>query len=147
MRVLFHDPELCIACRQCEEVCSETFFRQVDAEKSKIRIHDAQDGLPVAAFCNQCGECIDVCPTEALHRGKRGVVRIDRELCVGCLACVGFCPSLVMFWHPDETVPFKCISCGMCVQECPEGALEVVDVDDVPEPAEPYDPAQPDEAA
>lgn len=138
MRILSHDPELCIACRTCEEVCAETFFREVNAEKSKIRIYDDTDGPPVAAFCNQCGECLSVCPTTALYRDKRGVVRVRRELCVGCLACVGFCPTQVMFWHPDEIVPFKCISCGVCAQECPEGALEVIEIDEVPAPEEPY---------
>jgi ferredoxin len=27
MRVLSYDPELCVACRTCEEVCSETFYK------------------------------------------------------------------------------------------------------------------------
>ena len=138
MRVLFHDPELCTACRTCEDVCSDTFYRQKDAEKSKIRIHNEGGGLPAASFCNQCGECIDVCPTVALYRDKRGVVRLQRELCVGCLTCVGFCPTAVMFWHADEMYPFKCVSCGMCERECPEGALTTVEVDEVPAPAEPY---------
>jgi len=138
MRILVHDPELCVACGTCEEVCSETFFREIDVEKSKIRIHNEGDGLPSASFCNQCGECISVCPTVAIYRDKRGVVRIDRELCVGCLTCVGFCPSLVMYWHPDETIPHKCLSCGICARECPEDALEIVEVEEAPAPAEPY---------
>ena len=139
MRVLFYDPELCVACRTCEEACSETFFREVNVEKSKIRIHDEGDGPSTASFCNQCGECIDICPTGALHRDRRGVVRLKRDLCVSCLACVGFCPSAVMFWHTDETVPFKCISCGVCARECPEDALEIVEVEEAPAPAEPYE--------
>ncbi len=138
MRILSYDPELCIACHLCEDVCSETFFREVNAEKSKIRIHDEGEGPPVASFCNQCGECVSVCPTRAIYRDKRGVVRIRQELCVGCLACVGFCPSLVMFRHPDQTIPFKCISCGLCVEDCPEDALQIIEVDEPPAPAEPY---------
>jgi Fe-S-cluster-containing hydrogenase component 2 len=138
MRVLFHDPELCIACHTCENVCSETFYREVNAEKSKIRIHDEGDDLPVGSACNQCGECITICPTEALSRDRRGVVQVDRELCVKCLACVGFCPSHVMFWHVEEAYPFKCISCGICVRECPEDALEVAEVEEAPAPVEPY---------
>ncbi len=129
MRVLSYDRELCTACGTCEEVCSETFFREVDAEKSKIRIRGTEDA-PRAAFCNQCGECIDACPTVALYRDKRGIVRLRQELCVGCLSCVGFCPYAVMFWHPDELVPFKCIACGICARECPEGALDMVEVDE-----------------
>jgi Fe-S-cluster-containing hydrogenase component 2 len=135
MRFLSSDPELCVACRTCEEVCSETFFNAVGAEKSRIRIYCA-DGSARAAFCNQCGECIHVCPIAALYGDRRGVVRLRLELCVGCLSCVGFCPYSVMYWHADESVPFKCISCGICARDCPEGALEIVEVE------EPLPPAQ-----
>jgi Fe-S-cluster-containing hydrogenase component 2 len=123
MRVLSYDAELCTACQTCEEVCSNTFFREVDAEKSKIRIRGNEDA-PRAEFCNQCGECIDVCPTKALYRDKRGIVRLRRELCVGCLGCVGFCPYAV------QLVPHKCIACGICARECPEEALDMVEVEE-----------------
>lgn len=72
--------------------------------------------------CNQCGECIEVCPTEAIYRAKNGVVRIDKEKCLGCYSCVGFCPT-VMFFHKDVQEPFKCVACGMCAKECPTGAV------------------------
>lgn len=129
MRVLSYNVELCTACHICEEVCSDTFFKQGDADRSKIRIYGDEDA-PRAEFCNQCGECIDVCPTKAIYRDRRGVVQVRPELCVGCLSCVGFCPYEVMFWHADEIVPFKCISCGICASECPEGALEMLDVEE-----------------
>jgi len=136
MKVLSYDPELCVGCYICEEVCSYTWFKVADAEKSSIRIHDAdQDvdpgqpapGLLSAVFCNQCGECIDVCPTEALSRDRRGIVRLRKKLCVGCLSCVGFCPYQAMCYHRDQAEPFKCVACGKCVQECPAEALAIVD--------------------
>lgn len=130
MRVLSYDAELCVGCHVCEEVCSETFFKETNEEKSKIRIHADAESLPRADFCNQCGDCIDVCPTVALYRDRRGAVRLREALCVGCLACVGFCPYQLMFWHPDETVPFKCIACGICARECPSEALDTVDVEE-----------------
>jgi Fe-S-cluster-containing hydrogenase component 2 len=129
MRVLSYDAERCVACRTCEEVCADTFFKEVNAEKSKIRIYGNED-VHRAEFCNQCGDCIDVCPTNALYRHRRGVVRLRQDLCVGCLSCVGFCPYAVMFWHADQLVPFKCIACGICARECPEEALEMVDVEE-----------------
>jgi Fe-S-cluster-containing dehydrogenase component len=132
MKVLSFDPELCTGCHICEEVCSETWFKVVDEEKSSIRIYDPDAGLFRAVFCNQCGECIEVCPTEALYRDKHGVVRLRDKLCVGCLSCVGFCPYLAMFFEPQESKPFKCIACGACAKECPTEALSIIEVESVP---------------
>ncbi len=127
MQVLSYDPELCVGCYVCEDVCSETWFKVTDAERSSIRIHDDGEGILSAVFCNQCGECIDVCPTQALYRDRKGIVRLRKKLCVGCLSCVGFCPYGAMFYHADQTEPFKCIACGKCVDECPSDALAIVD--------------------
>ena len=134
MKILSHDPGLCIACHTCEEVCSETFFKEINAEKSRIRIYDEEEGLPSAVFCNQCGACIDACPTLALYRNRRGNVRIKMALCVGCLSCVGFCPYGAMFYHNDNHEPFNCLACAMCVDECPEGALAIKEIEEAPSP-------------
>ena len=130
MKVLVFEPELCNGCRVCEETCSQTWFKEVNRDKSAIRILELEDrpGHYTANVCNQCGECIDVCPTMAIRRDKHGIVRIDKKLCVGCLACVGFCPILAMRVHPDYLVPFKCVACGECAKQCPTGALSVEDV-------------------
>jgi len=134
MKVLSYHVDLCVGCRICEEVCSETWFKTTDAKKSSIRIHIDDGGHLSAVFCNQCGECITVCPTEALYRDKRGIVRIQKKLCVGCLSCVGFCPYLAMFYHADQPEPFKCIACGKCAEECPADALAIVEVETTPSP-------------
>jgi len=131
MKVLQFDPALCVGARECERVCALTWFKEQDREKSAIRIEEEGGGYTMIA-CTQCGECIDVCPTQAIRRDKRGIVRIDKKLCVGCLSCVGFCPYLAMFFHPDYVEPFKCVSCGKCVEVCPSGALEIADVPDAP---------------
>jgi len=129
MKVLSYNPELCVGCYVCEDVCSETYFKVTDTEKSSIRIYEKNKGeiLLSATFCIQCGECIAVCPTEALSKDKRGIVRLRKKLCVGCLSCVGFCPYGAMFYHPDQPEPFKCIACGKCAQECPNEALAIVE--------------------
>ncbi len=130
MKVLSYNPERCVGCHTCEEVCSDTWFKVTDAEKSSIRIHDDSGSGPLrAVYCVQCGDCIAVCPTEALSRDKKGIVRIQKKLCVGCLSCVGFCPYSAMFYHPDQTEPFKCIACGQCAKTCPADALEIVEVE------------------
>ena len=132
MKVLSYDAELCVGCSICEEVCSETWHKVADVEKSNIRIHEKEENGEVilsAVYCVQCGECIDVCPTEALSKDKRGIVRLRKKLCVGCLSCVGFCPYLAMYYHRDQTEPFKCVACGKCARECPADALAVVEVE------------------
>lgn len=132
MRVLVFKPELCDGCRICEEVCSQTWFKEANREKSAIRISELPDqpGHYTASFCDQCGECIDVCPTLALKRDKRGIVRISKRLCVGCLSCGGFCPILAMQVHADYVVPFKCVACDECSKACPTGALSIEDLPD-----------------
>ena len=139
MRVLVFEPSLCTGCHTCEETCSRTWFKVGDRCLSSIQILEPQDGgLYQAIVCTQCGECIDVCPTQALGRGANGVVRRDLSLCVGCLACVGFCRvgaefgTAAMRAHPSMVEPFKCVACGSCARACPEGALEVVTVEDAP---------------
>lgn len=131
MKVLVFAPELCDARLGCEETCSHTWFKEVNHDKSAIRIITAE-GKPTASICTQCGQCIDVCPTLAIQRDKRGVVRINKDLCVGCLSCVGFCPYGAMRIHPDSSVPFKCVACGSCAKTCPTGALAVIDLPDAP---------------
>ncbi len=128
MKVLSYNPELCVGCHICEEVCAETWFKTPDAAKSSIVIRDEGSGPLQATFCVQCGECIAVCPTQALYRDKQGIVRLRKQLCVGCLSCVGFCPYLAMFYHPDLLEPFKCVACGQCVKECPADALALVEM-------------------
>jgi NAD-dependent dihydropyrimidine dehydrogenase PreA subunit len=34
-----------------------------------------------------------------------------------------------MFYHPDQTVPLKCVACGQCAKECPAEALAVIEVE------------------
>jgi len=129
MKILAVINELCTGCGECERICAMTFHKSPDRDKSSIRVEAVADGGYRVAFCDQCGECIAVCPTQALVRIKNGIVRLHAEACVGCMACVGFCPTLVMYPIPNSYVPIKCIACGKCVPVCPTGALFMVDVD------------------
>lgn len=122
MKRVVVDNSKCIGCGQCESVCSKAFFKEDNREKSAIQVV-CKDGVQDINVCVQCGKCIDICPVFAITRDKNGVIRIDKNKCVGCLSCVGFCDYLAMRYHHDYIEPFKCIACGLCVRNCPTGAL------------------------
>ena len=126
MKILGKKQELCIKCHACETACSTTWFKEDNAEKSCIKITEASNDEAKITVCNQCGECIDICPIQAITRDKSGVVRISKSICVGCFMCVGFCSELAMQYHDDYIEPFKCITCGQCVKVCPTEALFVI---------------------
>jgi carbon-monoxide dehydrogenase iron sulfur subunit len=138
MKVLAVRPELCTACRLCEQTCAETFFKVIDRNKSAIQVTvlAALEEDAVVEFCSQCGECIAICPTQALYRAKNGIVRLRKQDCTGCMACVGFCPTLTMYVAPNDTLPFKCLACGKCVDICPTDALYMTEAEIPPEVTE-----------
>lgn len=128
MKVIEVDKNKCTACRECELTCSKTFFKEENSELSSIRVVlDENEKVKEVKACNQCGECISVCPTEAIKRTPKGTVIIDKNLCVSCLSCIGFCPTLDMHLNKKTLIPFKCIACGACVKVCAPKAIELVD--------------------
>ena len=42
--------------------------------------------------CIGCGACTGVCPTGAMHLNGEGKAECDAETCIDCCACVGTCP-------------------------------------------------------
>ena len=45
------------------------------------------------AKCIGCGECVKVCPSEACHLAKEGIITL-KELCSLCGKCAEVCPTL-----------------------------------------------------
>ncbi|KUO42997.1 MAG: hypothetical protein APU95_02605 [Hadesarchaea archaeon YNP_N21] len=60
--------------------------RGVDAKKLE-RVAELDRDI-----CMDCGACISLCPTEALHFTREYSVELNEEKCVACEACVPACP-------------------------------------------------------
>lgn len=55
-------------------------------------------------------------------------LKLDREACVGCGACVDVCPHAVFRIEggkADIVRRATCMECGACAKNCPAGALAV----------------------
>ena len=46
--------------------------------------------------CVGCGDCVDICPVDAIHMEDDRSV-LDREKCIGCASCVAACPNRALF--------------------------------------------------
>jgi len=41
--------------------------------------------------CDECGLCMPLCPPEAIHMTRKGLV-VDARTCTGCVKCIAPCP-------------------------------------------------------
>lgn len=58
---------------------------------------------------------------------KKGRVIIDDEKCIDCGACISLCPTDALHLDKDERLKFyyeKCIGCLLCLSACPRFAIE-----------------------
>ena len=42
--------------------------------------------------CIECGACISICPTDALHYDINDQLKFSYDKCIGCLLCIDSCP-------------------------------------------------------
>jgi len=91
--------------------------------------------------CNQCEDppCVPICPVTAMFIRPDGIVDFDREVCIGCKACMAACPYDAIYISPETNSAEKCNFCahridqGMepaCVAVCPVDAILVGDIGD-----------------
>jgi len=56
-----------------------------------------------------------------------GQVRVDKDSCTLCMACVGACPASALVDGRDRPmlkfIERNCVQCGLCASTCPENAI------------------------
>jgi ferredoxin len=65
-----------------------------------------------------------------LPRGSPfGEIRVDRDKCTMCMACVGSCPESALMDGVDKPLlkflERNCVQCGLCENTCPEEAISL----------------------
>ena len=137
MKRIYVNEEWCLGCRLCEYNCAfanSGLANMAQALKGKPifpRIHVEDNGrVTYAVPCRHCDDplCVKSCIAGAIRK-ENGVVKIDRNRCVGCFTCVLVCPYGAL--AADENgVMQKCElclanACGApaCVKGCPNNAI------------------------
>ena len=136
MKRIYVNEEWCLGCHLCEYNCAfansglEEMF-ELKNKKIYPRIHiEGNEKISYAVSCRHCEDpiCVKSCIAGAISKSG-GVVKIDKNKCVGCLTCVLVCPYGAL--APSENgVMQKCElclenTCGepACVKGCPNRAI------------------------
>ncbi|MEP0823314.1 MAG: 4Fe-4S dicluster domain-containing protein [Ignavibacterium sp.] len=140
------DTTKCVGCMDCVVAC-KTENNVPEGFNRDWIVYDARGKFPTIHMeirserCNHCDNppCVDCCPTGASHVQEFGqVVLVEKDLCIGCKACIAACPYDARFVHPEGYVD-KCTFCmhrveqGLdpaCVAVCPTHCMTFGDLDD-----------------
>lgn len=141
------DLRKCVGCQACTVACNEEW--DVAVGEARTRVHET----PLAgtfpnltssfyvAQCNHCDDppCVPACPSGATLQERNGIVRVDKDLCIGCGFCVAACPYDARFMDPVTRTVDKCDFCfpridrgesPACVATCTAHAKFFGDLED-----------------
>jgi len=138
MKVVFVELDRCLACRNCERVCSFQEAGGFRRDQANIWVYIDPDRRSIFTMtCLQCenAPCMEICPAGAMTRDPQtGAVVVDEHLCVGCKMCVSACPFGCVHFEPQRRVAVKCNLCNghpRCVENCMAGALHYADINEL----------------
>lgn len=91
--------------------------------------------------CIGYGECVEVCPFDAMYMNENHLPVVIEDKCTGCGNCAEICPRDVIEMHPESHKLFimcknedsakesratcikACIGCGICIRAVEEGEI------------------------
>lgn len=141
------DQERCVGCQSCTVACKSEWDVPNGAARTRVRPAAIRGTYPnfISTFhvsqCNHCEKptCIPVCPTGATYQETTGIVRVNKDLCIGCGSCVAACPYGARYVNAEKGVADKCDFCASrlergldpaCVNTCPGKAKMFGDLED-----------------
>jgi Fe-S-cluster-containing dehydrogenase component/formate-dependent nitrite reductase membrane component NrfD len=140
------DHTRCIGCHACTVACKSE--NEVPLDVSRTYVKHVETGLFPdtrrhfqVTRCNQCADppCVHACPTTAMYQRNDGLVDFDKNVCIGCKACIAACPYDAIFINPEDGSAEKCNFCAhkldkglepACVTVCPAEAILIGDLND-----------------
>ena len=130
------DLKRCYGCVSCVMACKlvnrtppGVLWSRVLRGEAGVFPNSNRQALPV--LCNQCEEpdCMKVCPTGATYQTDDGIVRVDKNKCIGCKYCMQACPygarQIDEILQVATVNPALCQACGACAAACPNKASVV----------------------
>lgn len=59
-----------------------------------------------------------------------GAVLVNKDKCTLCMSCTSACPASALIDNPEKPqlrfIERNCVQCGLCVETCPENAMQLV---------------------
>ena len=127
------DQRRCIGCHACTVACkSENDVPLGDfrtwVKYTEVGAFPAVRRHFAVLRCNQCtaAPCVTICPVTALHKRPDGIVDLDKDVCIGCKACMQACPYDALYLNDDTGGAEKCHFCAHRVEQGLQPACEVV---------------------
>ena len=141
------DEERCVGCQSCTVACKSEWDIPVGSARTHVRPAGVKGDYPIfistfyVSQCNHCDHptCVPACPSGATYQDRNGIVRVNKELCIGCGSCVAACPYGARYVDAEKGVVDKCDFCAArledglqpaCTLTCPANAKTFGDLED-----------------
>ena len=143
------DASACSGCKACQAACKDK--NNLPMGVLWRRVYEVTGGgwtragetwtsdvfaYHLSLACHHCERpiCVEVCPTQAMHKRADGIVAVDHDKCIGCQYCSWACPYDAPQYDPARGHMTKCDFCAdnlaagkppACVAACPMRVLEM----------------------